>query len=47
MRFNAYQKNGPLVFFTQRIFISQGYMNYSHTIAATKKTAYTLYKKQE
>ncbi|XP_040575674.1 uncharacterized protein [Lepeophtheirus salmonis] len=48
LRFNAYNKtSGSLVFFTQRVFTSEGYMNYSHTQAATKKTAYTLYQKQE
>ncbi|XP_040575760.1 uncharacterized protein [Lepeophtheirus salmonis] len=47
MRFNAYDKtSGSLVFFTQRSFTSEGYMNYSHTIAATEQTAYTLYQKQ-
>ncbi|XP_040575295.1 uncharacterized protein [Lepeophtheirus salmonis] len=48
MRFNAYNKTTcSLVFFSQRVFTSEGYMNYSHTHAVTKTTFYTLYKKQE
>uniref|UniRef100_A0A0K2UAW2 Uncharacterized protein n=1 Tax=Lepeophtheirus salmonis TaxID=72036 RepID=A0A0K2UAW2_LEPSM len=48
MRFNTYNKTtGALAFFTQRVFTSEGYMNYSHTHAASMTTFYTLYQKQE
>nr|XP_040570846.1 uncharacterized protein LOC121120071 [Lepeophtheirus salmonis] len=47
MLFNAYKITTSLVFFTQRLFTSEGHMNYSHTNAASKTTFYTLYKKQE
>uniref|UniRef100_A0A0K2U8F1 Lipocalin/cytosolic fatty-acid binding domain-containing protein n=1 Tax=Lepeophtheirus salmonis TaxID=72036 RepID=A0A0K2U8F1_LEPSM len=47
MRFTAYKKDGTPLFFTQRTFTSEGYMNYSHTNVEAKLTGYTLYQKQE